>query len=104
MMILDNLALFLRIVEKGGLAPAGRELGLSPASVSEGLVALEKYYGATLLHRTTRAIIRCRSWVGSTINIVGLSLRSKKTEWEEILRLLPSGWHDGKQLALSKEG
>ena len=55
-MILDNLNLFLRIVEKGGLAPAGRELGLSPASVSERLVALEKYYGAALLHRTTRAI------------------------------------------------
>ena len=56
MMILDNLVLFLRIVEKGGLAPAGRELGLSPASVSERLVALEKYYGAALLHRTTRSI------------------------------------------------
>jgi DNA-binding transcriptional LysR family regulator len=56
MMILENLALFLRIVEKGGLAAAGRELGLSAASVSERLVALEKYYGATLLHRTTRAI------------------------------------------------
>src|SRR5258708_38586298 len=56
MMILDNLALFLRIVEKGGLASAGRELGLSPASVSERLGALEKYYGAALLHRTTRAI------------------------------------------------
>jgi DNA-binding transcriptional LysR family regulator len=41
MIILDNLALFLRIVEKGGLAPAGRELGLSPASVSERLAALE---------------------------------------------------------------
>src|SRR6266403_512785 len=57
MMILDNLALFLRIVEKGGLAAARRELGLSAASVSERLVALEKYYGAALLlHRTTRAI------------------------------------------------
>src|ERR1700730_9680107 len=56
MMILDNLVLFLRIVEKGGLAAAGRELGLSPASVSERLVALEKYYGAALLHRTTRAV------------------------------------------------
>jgi hypothetical protein len=56
MMILDNLALFLRIVEKGGLAAAGRELGLSAASVSERLVSLEKYYGAALLHRTTRAI------------------------------------------------
>src|SRR5712672_639363 len=56
MMILDNLALFLRIVEKGSLAAAGRELGLSAASVSERLVALEKYYGAALLRRTTRAI------------------------------------------------
>jgi DNA-binding transcriptional LysR family regulator len=56
MMILENLALFLRIVEKGGLAPAGRELGLSPASVSERLAALERYYGAALLQRTTRAI------------------------------------------------
>jgi DNA-binding transcriptional LysR family regulator len=56
MMILENLALFLRIVEKGGLAPAGRELGLSPASVSERLAALERYYSAALLHRTTRAI------------------------------------------------
>src|SRR6266478_5480444 len=56
MMILDNLALFLRIVEKGGSAAAGRELGLSAASVSERLVALEKYYGAALLRRTTRAI------------------------------------------------
>ena len=55
-MILDNLTLFLRIVEKGGLAAAGRELGLSAASVSERLVALEKYYGAALLRRTTRAI------------------------------------------------
>src|SRR3984893_9404519 len=56
MMILDNLVLFLRIVEKGSLAAAGRELGLSAASVSERLVALERYYGAALLQRTTRAI------------------------------------------------
>lgn len=55
-MILDNLALFLQIVEKGGLAVAGREMGLSPATVSERLAALETYYGATLLNRTTRAI------------------------------------------------
>ncbi|MGL4242856.1 MAG: LysR family transcriptional regulator [Beijerinckiaceae bacterium] len=55
-MILDNLALFLRIAEKGGMAVAGREMGLSPASVSERLVALERYYGATLISRTTRAI------------------------------------------------
>ncbi|HVL09196.1 MAG TPA: LysR family transcriptional regulator [Burkholderiaceae bacterium] len=55
-MMLSNLALFLRIVEKGGLAAAGRDFGLSPATVSERLAALETYYGATLLIRTTRAI------------------------------------------------
>lgn len=55
-MLLENLSLFLRIVEKGGLAVAGREVGLSPATVSERLAALEAYYGATLLTRTTRAI------------------------------------------------
>lgn len=54
-MLLDNLSLFLRIVEKGGLAVAGREVGLSAATVSERVAALEAYYGATLT-RTTRAI------------------------------------------------
>ncbi len=55
-MLLENLALFLLIVEKGGLPAAGREIGLSPTSVSERLGALEKHYGATLLTRTTRSI------------------------------------------------
>ncbi len=55
-MLLDNLTLFIRIVEKGGLAVAGRDLGLSPATVTERLNTLETYYGATLLKRTTRAI------------------------------------------------
>ena len=55
-MLLDNLALFLRIVEKGGLASAGRDFGLSPASVSGRLAALEKHYNARLLTRTTRSI------------------------------------------------
>lgn len=55
-MLLDNLSLFLRIVEKGGLAAGGRELGLSPATVSERLAALEAHFGARLLNRTTRSI------------------------------------------------
>lgn len=55
-MHLDSLSLFLRIVEKGGLAAAGRELGLSPSTVSERLAALERQYGVALLVRTTRAV------------------------------------------------
>lgn len=55
-MLFENLALFLVIVEKGGLSAAGREMGMSPTTVSERLSALEKHYGATLLTRTTRSI------------------------------------------------
>jgi DNA-binding transcriptional LysR family regulator len=55
-MMLDHLELFLLIIEKGGLSAAGRELGLSPASVSERLAALESHYGVALLTRTTRSI------------------------------------------------
>lgn len=55
-MELNLLQLFLTILEKGGLSAAGRELGLSPATVSERLAALESHYGASLLKRTTRSI------------------------------------------------
>ncbi|WAC72663.1 LysR substrate-binding domain-containing protein [Roseateles sp. SL47] len=54
--MLDALKLFLTIIEKGGLSAAGRELGLSPASVSERLAALEAHYGVALLTRTTRSL------------------------------------------------
>lgn len=53
---LDSLALFIRIVEKRGVAAAGRDFGLSAATASDRLAGLEAYYGATLLNRTTRSI------------------------------------------------
>ncbi|MCB1455177.1 MAG: LysR family transcriptional regulator [Nitratireductor sp.] len=53
---LDNLAFFIRIVEKRGVASAGRDFGLSAATASDRLAGLEAYYGATLLNRTTRSI------------------------------------------------
>ncbi|WP_412048958.1 LysR family transcriptional regulator [Hoeflea sp. Naph1] len=55
-MLLNNIALFLQIVEKGSLTAAGREAGLSSTTVSERLAALEAHYGVALLNRTTRAI------------------------------------------------
>lgn len=56
MNLVESLDLFVRIVERGGLAAAGRDLGLSPAMVTERLSALESHYGARLLNRTTRAL------------------------------------------------
>lgn len=56
MNLIDNLDLFVRITERGGLAAAGRDLGLSPAMVTERLSALEAHYGTRLVNRTTRAL------------------------------------------------
>lgn len=55
-MLIENLKLFLLIVDKGGLAAAGREMGLSPATVTDRLATLERHYKARLLTRTTRSI------------------------------------------------
>ncbi|ELR64434.1 Transcriptional regulator, LysR family [Photobacterium marinum] len=52
----SNMTMFASIVKNKGLAAAGRELGLSPATVTARLQALEDRYGIKLLHRSTRHI------------------------------------------------
>ncbi|NAX23167.1 MULTISPECIES: LysR family transcriptional regulator [unclassified Vibrio] len=51
-----DMTLFISIVKNQGLAAAGRELGLSPATVTARLQALEDRYGVKLLNRSTRHI------------------------------------------------
>ena len=46
----------MKIVQFGGLAAAGRDLGISPASMSSRLTRLEEGYGVRLINRTTRKI------------------------------------------------
>ncbi|MFW5426573.1 MAG: LysR family transcriptional regulator [Methylophagaceae bacterium] len=53
---IDNMALFVQVVKAGGLAAAGRQLGLSPASMTARVNALEQHYKTRLLNRTTRKI------------------------------------------------
>jgi len=53
---LGDIDLFVRVVRNGGLAAAGREVGLSPASMSARINRMEQHYGARLLNRTTRHV------------------------------------------------
>jgi DNA-binding transcriptional LysR family regulator len=53
---LGNMDLFVRVIKQGGLAAAGREIGVSPARVTARINALEEHYNTRLLHRTTRHI------------------------------------------------
>lgn len=53
---IDAMRVFVAAVDEGSLAAAGRLLGRSPAAVSRAIAFLEQQVGATLLHRTTRAL------------------------------------------------
>ncbi len=53
---LDDLALFLRVLDQGSISAAARSLDLSPAVASQRLARLEKELGVRLLHRTTRRL------------------------------------------------
>lgn len=46
----------LRSVDRGGFAPAARELGVSPSALSKVVAKLESRLGVKLLHRTTRRL------------------------------------------------
>ncbi|RUM94965.1 MAG: LysR family transcriptional regulator [Thiothrix sp.] len=53
---LGDMDLFVRVARNAGLAAAGREVGLSPASMSARMNALEARYGTRLLNRSTRHV------------------------------------------------
>jgi DNA-binding transcriptional LysR family regulator len=53
---LDELSIFVRIVEDGSLARAASRLRRSPPAVTRALAALEARLGARLIDRTTRRL------------------------------------------------
>jgi DNA-binding transcriptional LysR family regulator len=55
-MLIENMRVFVRVVEFGSLSAAGRHLRLSPAVVSHRLQQLENHLGVRLLNRTTRQL------------------------------------------------
>jgi DNA-binding transcriptional LysR family regulator len=50
------MRIFVTVVQSGSLSSAGRQMGLSPASVSRHITALEDRLGARLLNRTSRKL------------------------------------------------
>ena len=52
----DEMTAFVRILDKGGFAPAARDLGLTPSALSKLVGRLEARLGVRLLARTTRRL------------------------------------------------
>lgn len=54
---LDDLAIFLEVVQLRGFRAASKRLGLSPSTVSEKIAQVEVQLGVPLLTRTTRSVM-----------------------------------------------
>jgi DNA-binding transcriptional LysR family regulator len=53
---ISDLRAFVRVVERGGFAPASKDLGITASAVSKLITRLEDRLGVRLLHRTTRRL------------------------------------------------
>ncbi len=52
---LENMRIFIRVVEAGGIGLAAKQLNIAKSAVSRRLAELEGRLGVTLLNRTTRS-------------------------------------------------
>ncbi len=52
---LEEMAVFIRVVDAGGISRAAEQLGIAKSAVSRRLVELETRLGTRLLNRTTRS-------------------------------------------------
>jgi DNA-binding transcriptional LysR family regulator len=53
---LTHMTTFVKVVQAGGFAAAGRRLGISPATTTMHIQALEERLGVRLLNRSTRKV------------------------------------------------
>ena len=54
--VLQGMQLYVRVIQAGSFSAAGRQVGLSPASVFRHINALEDMLGTKLLNRTSRKL------------------------------------------------
>ena len=80
----SDMAMFVSIVKHQGLAAAGRDLGLSPATVTARLQALEERYGVKLLNRSTRHVSLTES--GELYYKAGIEILDNVSEVENLIQ------------------
>jgi len=81
---IDDIALFVAVVKASGLAAAGRKVGLSPASMTARINALEQRYNTRLLTRTTRKITLTDA--GQKFYEIALRIVADMSEVETVLK------------------
>lgn len=54
--LMDEMAVFVKVVETGSFSEAARQLGTTPSATSRSIARLEKALGTRLLQRTTRKL------------------------------------------------
>jgi DNA-binding transcriptional LysR family regulator len=73
---LEELTIFIRVAESGGIGKAAEQLGIAKSAVSRRLADLEKRLGATLINRTTRTLslseagLRCYEHAIRVVDVV----------------------------------
>ena len=75
----DEIALFVRVVERGSFAAAARTCGLTPGGVSRAVSRLEDRLGVRLLQRTTRRLAVTPE--GETLLARGPRFWARSTRW-----------------------
>jgi len=71
---LEDMRIFVRIVEAGGVGKAAEQLGMAKSGVSRSLAALETRLGVQLINRTTRRISVTgpgREYYQAAVRIIG---------------------------------
>ena len=87
---LDDLAIFMAVLQARGFRAASKRLSLSPSSVSEKVAQLEARLGVPLLIRTTRSVMPTEAGqalatrLSPLLNEVGAALQSAANTRDEL--------------------
>lgn len=81
--LLNEMAVFAKVVETGSFSEAARQLGATPSATSRAIARLEKALGTQLLQRTTRKLrlsasgeeihARCRDMLNAAQAVLAVS-------------------------------